>query len=107
MVKHKPMSESIDSKSTADHRLAETRMVTFPLPTGSTVRRWAIWAGVALLLCYIAFIIREIWLPLGLALILAMVLSPVIDRMEAKGWKRASATAFSGEQRVRKKGLSG
>jgi predicted PurR-regulated permease PerM len=69
-------------------------MVLLPMPTARTARKWALWAVIAVLLCYVAYVVREIWLPLGLALILAMVLSPIIDRMEAKGWNRASATAF-------------
>ena len=43
---------------------------------------------------YVAFLVREIWVPLGLALILAMVLDPVVDALETKGWPRAAAAAL-------------
>lgn len=68
--------------------------VSFPFPPTTTLRRWALKIAFIALICYLVYIVREIWLPLGLALILAMVLSPVIDRMEARGWKRANATIF-------------
>jgi predicted PurR-regulated permease PerM len=68
--------------------------VTFPVPPAASIRKWTLKLVFLVLLCYLAYVVREIWLPLGLALILAMVLSPVIDRMEARGWKRASATIF-------------
>ncbi|MBC8063851.1 MAG: AI-2E family transporter [Chlorobia bacterium] len=68
--------------------------VSFPIPPTATLRRWALKLALIALICYLVYIVREIWLPLGLALLLAMVLSPVIDRMEARGWKRASATIF-------------
>ena len=71
-----------------------TNQITFAVPPTATLRRWALKLALIALLCYLVYIVREIWLPLGLALILAMVLSPVIDRMEARGWKRAAATMF-------------
>lgn len=68
--------------------------ITFPVPPTATLRRWALKLAFIALICYLAYVVREIWLPLGLSLILAMVLSPLIDRMEARGWKRAAATLF-------------
>jgi predicted PurR-regulated permease PerM len=53
----------------------------------------AIFAGILLVL-YVCYEVREIWVPLLLALILAMVLDPVVDRMEARNWSRARASAF-------------
>ena len=43
---------------------------------------------------YVAFLVREIWVPLSLALILAMVLDPVVDHLEERGWSRARASAL-------------
>src|SRR5438552_3544196 len=55
-------------------------------------RRWA-WYGVVLaLVLWIAYLVREIWLPLAIAFIIAMVLDPVVDRMEKRGWPRLWAT---------------
>lgn len=71
-----------------------TNQITYTVPSTATLRRWALKFALIVLICYLVYIVREIWLPLGLALILAMVLSPVIDRMEARGWKRAAATLF-------------
>jgi predicted PurR-regulated permease PerM len=44
-------------------------------------------AGIALALWF-AYLVREIWIPLTIAFIIAMVLDPVVDRMEARGWSR-------------------
>ena len=71
-----------------------TQQVSFPLPTKATARKWLVWVAIAVLVCYLAYVVREIWLPLGLALLLAMVLDPVVDRMELRGWSRTWATAF-------------
>ncbi len=56
------------------------------------MRRW-IWSilGIAALL-YIAYLVRDIWLPLAIAFLIAMVLDPVVDRMERRGWSRLTAT---------------
>ncbi|HZH98389.1 MAG TPA: AI-2E family transporter, partial [Fimbriimonadaceae bacterium] len=37
---------------------------------------------------YIAYLIREIWIPLALAFLIAMILDPVVDRLERRGWSR-------------------
>jgi predicted PurR-regulated permease PerM len=47
------------------------------------------------------YLVREIWIPLGLAFMLATILDPVVDRMEARGWSRmwGSAVIFGGFHR--------
>ncbi len=47
-----------------------------------------------LILIYFAYVGREMWLPLGLAFLLALVLDPIVDRMELRGWNRTRASAF-------------
>jgi predicted PurR-regulated permease PerM len=45
--------------------------------------------GVGLLIVlYLAYVVREVWLPLFLAFLIALVLDPLVDRMEARGWSR-------------------
>jgi len=65
-----------------------------PIPDVATVRKWVGKAILVLVVLYVVYVVREIWLPLGLALLLATVLDPVVDRMERKGWKRGHATIF-------------
>ena len=75
-----------------------SQTVTLVVPDAITFRRSLFVAiGVAIVV-YLAWVVREIWLPLGLAFVLATVLDPVVDRMEAKGWKRvyASGLIFGG-----------
>ncbi|RYG25096.1 AI-2E family transporter [bacterium] len=67
--------------------------VTLPVPDVRTVRRWILTTIGVIVLAYLAWVVREIWLPLGLAFVLATVLDPVVDRMEARGWKRVPASA--------------
>ncbi len=68
--------------------------ITIPWPDTATWRKWAGRAAVILLAVYVVYVVREIWLPLFLAFLLAMVLDPVVDRMEARGWSRARGSAF-------------
>lgn len=68
--------------------------VTVWVPEAREARAWLLRAMGLLFVLYLAYVVREIWLPLGLAFLVALVLDPVVDRMEARGWKRASATAF-------------
>jgi predicted PurR-regulated permease PerM len=56
-------------------------------------RRWAWFGLVAALAIWVAYLVREIWLPLGIALLIAMVLDPVVDRLERRGWSRAKGTS--------------
>jgi predicted PurR-regulated permease PerM len=60
-------------------------------------RRWRRWLLVLIILAaaiYAAYAVRAIWLPLGLAFLIALVLDPVVDRMESRGWGRTPATVF-------------
>ena len=70
------------------------RYATFPIPTAAETRRFFLKLAVAAVVCYLIYAVRELWLPLALALILAMVLNPVVDRMEIRGWNRTLASAF-------------
>jgi predicted PurR-regulated permease PerM len=70
------------------------RHISVPIPESSDIRRFLVKVVLAAFICYFVYVVREIWLPLGLALILAMVLDPVVDRMELRGWSRTWATAF-------------
>lgn len=54
-------------------------------------RRWKRWliASLAILLgIYTIYLVREIWLPLAIAFLIAMTLDPVVDRMELRGFSR-------------------
>ncbi len=54
-------------------------------------RRWfwvAVISGIAL---WLAYVVRDIWIPIAIAFLIAMVLDPVVDRMEARGWSRTWA----------------
>lgn len=75
-----------------------SQTVTLEIPDGATLRRGLLTFVVVCVVAYLAWVVREIWVPLGLAFVLAIVLDPVVDRMEAKGWKRvwASAAIFGG-----------
>ncbi|HJP82744.1 MAG TPA: AI-2E family transporter [Fimbriimonadaceae bacterium] len=87
-------SEKADNSVVDGLPVATVNQVSFPFPTTSTLRRWTFKVAIFALVVYLAYVVREIWLPLILALILAMVLSPTIDRMEARGWRRSTATLF-------------
>jgi predicted PurR-regulated permease PerM len=57
-------------------------------------KRW-IWILVAVALTlYILFLLREIILPLAIAFLIAMVLDPIVDRLEQRGWSRLKGTIF-------------
>src|SRR5580693_8274108 len=75
-------------------RNSETQNFSFPVPSKEIVRGWVMRIAFIALICYLAYLVREIWLPFGLALLLAMVLDPVVDKMELKGWNRTWAAAF-------------
>ena len=72
----------------------EQRTVTVPVPERRDVRNFAVKAALLLVLLYLAWVVRSIWIPLGLAFLIAMVLDPIVDRMEVRGWKRSTASAF-------------
>ena len=68
--------------------------VVLSLPSKNVMRAFALKAIFVAFSLYMVYVVREIWLPLSLAMILAMVLDPVVDRMEARGWSRTWAAAF-------------
>src|SRR4051794_3644736 len=70
------------------------KVINIPVPDGRSVKRTLSWAAALLVGAYLVYAVRSILLPLGLAFLLAMVLDPVVDRMELRGWSRARASAF-------------
>lgn len=56
------------------------------------MRRWGWILLATAFVVYIAYLVREIWLPLTIALLIAMVLDPVVDRMERRGYKRLTGS---------------
>ena len=70
------------------------KTLNIPIPSGGAVRRALLGSAAFVLLAYVAYTVREIWLPLGLAFLVAMVLDPVVDRMERRGWSRTWASVF-------------
>ena len=70
------------------------RQIVIPYPEAQLVRAWAIKGLFVGLILYVCFIVRDIWLPLGIAFLIAMVLDPVVDRMQRRGWSRQWASIF-------------
>ena len=70
------------------------RSIRVSIPDSKSVNRSILKWGAVLGCAYIVYAVRPIWLPLGLAFALAMVLDPIVDRMELRGWSRARASAF-------------
>jgi predicted PurR-regulated permease PerM len=68
--------------------------ITFTPGQAQRARRW-MWValGVAFVV-WLAYLVREIWMPLAIAFLIAMVLDPVVDRMERRGWSRAWAATL-------------
>ncbi|HZO86966.1 MAG TPA: AI-2E family transporter [Chthonomonadaceae bacterium] len=70
-------------------------MIEIRISAGNS-RRWVrgilLFLGLVLAL-WLAYLVREIWLPLILALLIAMVLDPIVDRMERRGWSRLRGAA--------------
>ena len=52
------------------------------------MRRSAAIVLALLVVLYLAYLVREVWIPLFLAFLIALVLDPLVDRMEARGWSR-------------------
>lgn len=52
------------------------------------LRRSAAIVLALLVVLYLAYLVREVWIPLLLAFLIALVLDPLVDRMEARGWSR-------------------
>lgn len=68
--------------------------ITIPCPTWKEVKPW-LWRLVAwVVVLYIAYLVREIWLPLAIAFLVALVLDPVVDRLEQRGWSRMWGAAL-------------
>ena len=74
--------------------MSEQKVITVPVPDKRQVRDFAIKAVLVLIVLYLAYVVRTIWIPLGLAFLIAMVLDPIVDRMELRGWNRTRASAF-------------
>jgi len=70
------------------------RQVVIQWPAATTLRRWLLYAAVFIVVAYLAYAVRDIWVPLLLAFLLATVLDPVVDRLELKGWTRAAAASL-------------
>lgn len=41
---------------------------------------------------WLAYVVRDIWIPLLIAFLIALVLDPLVDRMEQRGWSRLKGT---------------
>lgn len=68
--------------------------IVIPCPTWRQVKPWLYRiAGLAIVL-YLAYLVREIWLPLSIAFLIALILDPVVDRMEARGFSRTVGAAI-------------
>jgi predicted PurR-regulated permease PerM len=74
----------------------EDKMIQVCVDRGLWMRmRTRFWfALVAVAAIWLAYLVREIWLPLAVAFLIAMVLDPVVDRMERRKWSRFGATTF-------------
>jgi predicted PurR-regulated permease PerM len=70
------------------------KTISVPVPDFASVKNSSLRLAGLVLVLYLCYVVRQIWLPLGLAFILAIVLDPVVDRMEKRGWSRAWASAF-------------
>ncbi len=58
------------------------------------IRRSALLLSGLVIVLWLAYVVREIWLPLIIALVIAMVLDPLVDRMERRGWSRTRSAAL-------------
>lgn len=74
--------------------MTEAHQTRISLPDKLTLKKWAYKGTAIVVALYFAYVVREIWLPLGLAFLLAMVLDPVVDRMQQRGWSRTAAASF-------------
>ncbi|HLK55132.1 MAG TPA: AI-2E family transporter [Chthonomonadaceae bacterium] len=59
---------------------------------GKRLRRGALIMLCLALALWLAYLVRDIWLPLFIALLIAMVLDPMVDRMEKRGWSRLKSS---------------
>ena len=70
------------------------RQVVIQWPNAEWMRKWAIRLLVVVVVLYLAYLVRDIWVPLILAFIIATVLDPIVDRLELRGWSRAAAASL-------------
>src|SRR5579872_427873 len=59
--------------------------------------RWTRWLWMLLGLAFLgwlAYTVREIWMPLAIAFLIAIVLDPVVDKMEQRKFSRTAAAAL-------------
>lgn len=57
-------------------------------------RRYALLLFVFCLFLWLAVAVRDIWLPLCIAFLIAMTLDPLVDRLERRGWSRLKAAVL-------------
>ncbi len=70
------------------------RQVVIQWPTSEWLRKWGLRLLVAAVVLYLAYVVRDIWVPLILAFLIATVLDPIVDRLELRGWTRAAAASL-------------
>jgi len=77
----------------SDHRPV-VRQVVIQWPTGDWLRKWGTRLLVVAVVLYLAYVVRDIWVPLILAFLIATVLDPIVDRLEMRGWTRGAAASL-------------
>jgi predicted PurR-regulated permease PerM len=70
------------------------KSVRVPIPDRASIKKTLLIVVGIILAVTFTYLVRQIWLPIALAFLLAMVLDPVVDRMELRGWSRVRASAF-------------
>jgi predicted PurR-regulated permease PerM len=70
------------------------RQIVIQWPSREWFRKWFLRVAVGIILIYVAYIVRDIWVPLLLAFLIATVLDPIVDRLEMRGWSRAAAASL-------------
>lgn len=68
--------------------------LVIPCPSWKELKPWIYRILGLLFVIYLAYLVREIWLPLSIAFLLALVLDPVVDRLEHRGWSRTWGAAL-------------
>src|SRR5579871_1474912 len=70
-------------------------MIEIKIGTGQgRLRRALLLLAGVLLLLWLAYLARAIWLPLLISLLIAMILDPLVDRLERRGWARWSGATL-------------
>ena len=88
-----PTVRALQNLEPSDSR-ALVRQVVIQWPTAEQFKRWGLRILILLLAAYLVYAVRDIWVPLLLAFLLATVLDPVVDRLEMRGWSRAAAASL-------------